>query len=607
MSYNDLNESSPMIFQPNNLITELMQHQKTAVYAMKDLEEKCYIDIKYRYYDNDEKDLRIDTSIGILGDKVGSGKTLIITALLLESYIPKQRPIYFTSDKYITICEPDNSTSNLNIIMVPKGIQHQWADVFDHSIKKGKFNYMNHFDSSTYDNMIKYVNNSIKYVNNSIEKNIQTNILCNEHSITDIIKNYSEIKWNRFIIDEADTINFSYMNKIKFSFIWLITGTTNGIAYSKKKYIKDIFGKNITWLPDFLLVKNNNTYIEKSIQLPKPNRITINCFTPCEITLLAEHIPKNIMNMINAGNSDEAIKALNCHEDTTDNIFKVISRNYEMAIKNKQLELDAEINKKYSSAEKSSEQQKKIQRIQHVIDHIKIKLNSMKKSLYDANDDICPICMDDFDKPTFVDCCSHKYCFNCLALTLEKTFNKCPICQTKLTKNKMHVVASSNKELNKDINKDINKNINKFEKLEVLYDIISKNKKGKYLVFADYDVTFTKIEKVLKLHKVKYGILKGGGGAIKNTLDDFQKGKINVIMLNAKHFGAGVNLQCATDIILYHRFSKEIEEQIIGRGQRMGRNDTLNIYYLIHDNESNSYSDDNFTDLNYQEWIENNS
>ena len=589
MCYSELNESNPMIFQPDNLITELMQHQKTAVYAMKDLEEKCYVDIKYKYYDNDEKDLRIDTSIGILGDKVGSGKTLIITALLLESHIPTQRPIYFTSDKYTTICELNNMNSNINVIMVPKGIQHQWLDVFNNSIKKNSFNYINHFDSTTYDNMLKHVNEFIK-------TNSHITILCNENSITDIIKNYNEKKWNRFIIDEADTINFTYMNKIKFSFIWLISGTTNGITYSKKKYIKDIFGKNISWLPDFLLVKNQNTYIEKSIHLPKPNRITINCFTPCEITLLAEHIPNNIMNMINAGNSDEAIKMLNCHEDTTDNIFKVITRNYDMAIKNKQLELDAELNKKYSSKDKTIDQQKRIQRIEHVINHIKIKLNSMKKSLYDANDDICPICMDDFDKPTFVDCCSHRYCFNCLALTLENNNNKCPMCQTKITKNKMHIVTTSDKNLNK-----INK---KREKLEVLYDIISKNKNGKYLIFADYDITFIKIEKVLNNHKIKYGILKGGGIKIKNTLDDFHKGKINVIMLNAKHFGAGVNLQCATDIILYHRFSKEIEEQIIGRGQRMGRDGTLNVYYLIHDNESNSYTDDNFTDLNYQEWIE---
>jgi len=76
-------------------------------------------------------------------------------------------------------------------------------------------------------------------------------------------------------------------------------------------------------------------------------------------------------------------------------------------------------------------------------------------------------------------------------------------------------------------------------------------------------------------------------------------------MLNAQNFGAGMNLQCATDIIMYHRFTREMEEQIIGRGQRIGRKGILNVYYLIHENENSTYTDENFNDVTYQEWIEN--
>jgi hypothetical protein len=36
----------------------------------------------------------------------------------------------------------------------------------------------------------------------------------------------------------------------------------------------------------------------------------------------------------------------------------------------------------------------------------------------------------------------------------------------------------------------------------------------------------------------------------------------------------------------------------------MGRQGTLNVYYLIHDNENDSYCDTNFKDLTFQEWIE---
>ena len=49
----------------------------------------------------------------------------------------------------------------------------------------------------------------------------------------------------------------------------------------------------------------------------------------------------------------------------------------------------------------------------------------------------------------------------------------------------------------------------------------------------------------------------------RQTIENFKNGEITVLMLNAKFYGAGMNLQMATDIVIYHRFSKEMEEQII--------------------------------------------
>jgi hypothetical protein len=612
MNYNNLDDNSPKIIQPNNLSIELMQHQKTAVYALKDLEDKGYVDIKFRYYDNDEKDLRINTNIGILGDRVGSGKTLTIAALLLTSNKSKTNPIYFSSDRYTLIEEiktDDNYLLNLNVIMVPKGIQHQWEIIFKDNIKHRDSIFFNHYDAATRD----IFDNVNQLFNLKDPKSII--ILCNESSMTDIIKEYGKKRWNRIIIDEADTIQFTSLINVSASFIWLVTGTTNGISYSKRKYIKEIFGSNISWLPDFLTIKNNNSYIDMSIDLPKPNRITIKCHTPNEILLLADHIPKNIMNMINAGNTDDAIKTLNCHVDTSDNIFKVISRNYEMAIENKKNEL--KIAKKKHT--KDDDNEKNIKHIELILKRLEEKLLSIKNALYEANDELCPICMSEYETPTIVDCCAHKYCFNCLALTLEKSANKCPVCQTKITKNKMHIMSSNPKQIHKSDKN--NKNHSKREKIEELYQIIKKGKisskdpvlalcEGKtsdrrFIVFADYDQTFAKIEKVFIQYKIKYGILKGGGAKIKNTLNDFEKGNINFIILNAKNFGAGMNLHCATDIIMYHRFSDEMEEQIIGRGQRLGRKGVLNVYYLIHENESDSFKDDKFNNINYQDWLAN--
>jgi hypothetical protein len=36
---------------------------------------------------------------------------------------------------------------------------------------------------------------------------------------------------------------------------------------------------------------------------------------------------------------------------------------------------------------------------------------------------------------------------------------------------------------------------------------------------------------------------------------------------------------------MFHKFDAEIEKQVIGRAQRCGRTTTLNIHYLLNENE----------------------
>lgn len=57
-------------------------------------------------------------------------------------------------------------------------------------------------------------------------------------------------------------------------------------------------------------------------------------------------------------------------------------------------------------------------------------------------------------------------------------------------------------------------------------------------------------------------------------------------------------------IIIYHRFTKEIEEQVIGRGQRIGRTEPLDVFYLIHENEKTPMKNDDFQDIDYYQWLD---
>ena len=59
-------------------------------------------------------------------------------------------------------------------------------------------------------------------------------------------------------------------------------------------------------------------------------------------------------------------------------------------------------------------------------------------------------------------------------------------------------------------------------------------------------------------------------------------------MLNSSNYGSGLNLEMTTDIIIYHQLTKNLEIQVIGRAQRPVRNSSLNVYYLLHENEQNN-------------------
>ena len=117
-------------------------------------------------------------------------------------------------------------------------------------------------------------------------------------------------------------------------------------------------------------------------------------------------------------------------------------------------------------------------------------------------------------------------------------------------------------------------------KLETIIDIIKKNQSGKFLIFSDHDKSFNSITIVLEENGITSTQIRGNVKTIEEKLSSFKKGDIKAIFLNSKYNGAGLNLQEATDIILYHEMNFNIETQILGRANRIGRKIPLNVHHL---------------------------
>ena len=112
-------------------------------------------------------------------------------------------------------------------------------------------------------------------------------------------------------------------------------------------------------------------------------------------------------------------------------------------------------------------------------------------------------------------------------------------------------------------------------------DIINENKKGKFIIFSSYDETFNKIKHICDDLDMKISSIQGTVEQRSKIIESFKKGDINIIFLNSNHNGAGINLQEATDLILYHKMNEDLETQIVGRANRIGRTNSLKIHHLI--------------------------
>jgi SNF2 family DNA or RNA helicase len=278
--------------------------------------------------------------------------------------------------------------------------------------------------------------------------------------------------------------------------------------------------------------------------------------------------------------------------------------------------------------------QEALERTQTKIQETREKIKLIEERIKGV--DCCDICFDDINNPAVTGCCQNVFCFSCLAIAISGK-NICPKCRDSLTLDKIMII---NKKSNdgegegegeddngygdgtgdrdgvdgnmKDEIKirelalkevlDNSLNNDKYTNFEKIIEYKVKNfpkEKRKILVFSEHEGSFNaKITGVLDKFNINYSRIKGTSASINKTLreyrgDDLKPGdkEIDVLLINSRFFGAGLNLQNSSDIIILHRQGADLLHQIIGRAQRIGRKDPLNIWKLYNNNEAYNYTE----------------
>jgi DNA repair protein RAD5 len=127
----------------------------------------------------------------------------------------------------------------------------------------------------------------------------------------------------------------------------------------------------------------------------------------------------------------------------------------------------------------------------------------------------------------------------------------------------------------------------------------------KCIIFSQWDNMLTKIGNILKQEKIDVLYCSGTVYQRKRAINNFQNNsKNNIICLSSENCASGINLTSANKIILIEpiygskEYRKDIENQAIGRADRIGQKRPIEIIRFIIKNtiEEDILNDNNQLD-----------
>ena len=607
-----LNSNSPKYTSTlDGIKLPLKEHQLTLLHSTLCLEASacCIVQIG---------NIKYQSNIGIIADNVGGGKSISVLALITVkptieyTELPNQFINYENMGFIVYTNETNRTILKGNLIIVPHSIFLQW----DKYIKK--FTNVSTLKVNS-QKCLKFTLNDLE--NNTIYLVSNTFILDFLFKIQNLVNNDKYV-FQRVFIDEADNIKLSTKIVPTGLFNWFITSSVENLVFPSgqyttlknenedyswfntkteniqglkyKNYIKNLFDMITGTKLDVLdvlgqiICRNDNDYIQSSFQLDAPYIYGYKCKTPAAINYLSTSLANKteLINFINANDITALKEKLGFNVESYESISQMLTSNlqktYNNEIKHYKYIESLDITET-DKTERLIKIKKKIEEITDSIQHIQSRLVIDEKN-------VCPICYDTLTNPiSNVNCCGQLFCLSCIHQHFNSSKlgkSNCPCCRTIIDYNNITIVSNDNV-----LHNSLTKKHELLKKEEIFEKLIKGNQNSKWLIFSGYDGTFNNLIKKLESEGITFSKVMGTNSHIEKLITDFKNGKIKVLLLNAFYFGMGLNLECATDILIYHTLNQELEKQVIGRAQRPGRTNPLNIHLLCHDNELTIYNE----------------
>jgi len=551
-------DNYPRIEQPTDLRIKLFPHQLVTVYNMEKLERLRKI--------KKTDDTFFMTDFGILGDIPGYGKSFSVVSLILRDKMMwdiskrNEKTDIYTYNSCLKVVEKTMKTRvRANLLVVSPTLVEQWKEYFSF-VKEGALS-------------LKEV--SSKKDLEDLNPNEWDVVLCSSNRYNELISTVGSHRvWKRFIFDEAGSTHITSMRSIQAGFVWFITATYEQLMRcggTGTHYMRCFFNNIDYNILPYFVIRNNIDFVKHSFRMPDVLHETHLCLNPRVLNILSNYIDQESRIMISAGDIKGALVRLGGGMTTTDsNLFEIVAKKQREKLANARYYV--EFWKNRSSGSKEVETwEKRVADIEKNISELEEKYKNVLK-------DDCTICYGEIKEPILLPCCQNVFCGGCIMKWMETT-KSCPMCRSDINIKEIVYIRTDSKKDMDDEKKDLSSPQKPKSKPQTVLDIVSQPNK-KYLIFSMYDESFSTIRRELEEHKLDYVEISGSKPTRDAKLRRFKEGKVNIVFLNSRFNGAGINLEMATDIILYHEMPADIEEQVIGRALRIGREGDLLIHHL---------------------------
>lgn len=634
MFENELTAEHVSAEQPEWVRTPLLAHQRTALHAALTLEQsKNGMDVDP--LPGEPHGGRFFSTYGILGDRVGAGKSLIALSLTKQPPPPASIMEYSwracgsadnsvgllrTREQNRSVFGDALTPLNASLFIVPHALMGQWEDYVKSDTTLNALFVKKRKDAGEEGLAAKLLTLDAVFVSATMWRDFE------------IQNNLHEYLWSRLFVDEADsiTVSLSY-ERIHARFVWLISASWMNLVFSngaflntanqympvptipvatinrmrsfsigdflqvegtRNAYVRKLCGNygvsgyNISVLNPVmfqatrLVVHCSEDYIRASFHIPPIEHIRYLCLAPANVQVLRNMVSDEMMERLHAGDASGVLQMLGMTARPTEDVTVAVTESIQ-----KELDVTRRLYEFKRTVEYSSEtaKQRALEQLEDKMARLESRIAAIQDRLKNTEDQSCPICFCEVNTAAMTPCCRNLFCFGCICEVMKRT-SVCPLCRASIPNiQSIHVLSSGDADAAGA--EPVAEPPKLLTKQEQFRTFLAENPSAKVLMFSAYDATFTGLSSALEVDGVPHATLNGSQARVTKLIRDFDAGKYRVLFLNSRNMGAGLNIMPATHVVLFHRMPVEMQNQITGRAMRMGRTTPLTVVHLLHGNE----------------------